>query len=791
MKHVLTFGIALLPFVGTAVADVELSEKSLAVAQIVLPDNPAAVERTAARELKTHLDAMTGGNFKIVGFSERDKSAAAVFVGDSPATREISGVADFSKLGYDAIAMKSDGEKNVALCGHPERGTLYAVYTFLEDFGGVRWWSKNETHIPRKPDFSVGKFDISYAPVFKLREALYKVGFDGVFASRLRQNGATLTRMNFDRPVIAPEYGGCQSMVLFKGRGSAFHSHFEIIPPKVYFEKHPEWFSLIDGKRTWKGAQLCLTNGAMAAEYLKNVKKLLRENPLATSIQVSQNDWSNPCRCTKCAAIDNENGSHAGTNIYFANKIAEGIESEFPNVHIDTFAYQYTRKTPSKIRPRKNVLVRLCTIECSFLRPLDSGNPLNEAFVRDMKEWAKITKNLFIWDYVTNFRSYMMPCPNLNALAPNLRFFAENSAAGVFEQGDAFCSAGDFVLMRNWVISHLMWNPYADEKKLFAEFLNGYYGEEVGAIFGKYLATLQAAADKTDVSLGCFFEYVPAWFDAQTYNTAAKLLDEAVAAAKKLESENPEKYAGLLRKVRRERLSFDHMTVAFYHQLKSRAEREGGKINLPKAPAAALENLIAEWKDLKVETWREFTTPAQFEAYQNNLRANLKKVLALEEIAKGIPPQKGVFRLADIKKTNAKTYCDSAADTVADPAAQGGRATLVPPSGSGEQIKFELDAKDLDFGGADEKTVSFFAKLRADAKGIKPETTIGAFVVRILWNNLLKTPIKTGDIAGESYREIKLGEVKILRHQLPITVVFASSFGKDRAQIYLESFGAR
>ena len=197
----------------------------------------------------------------------------------------------------------------------------------------------------------------------------------------------------------------------------------------------------------------------MAAEYLKNVKKLLRENPLATSIQVSQNDWSNPCRCTKCAAIDNENGSHAGTNIYFANKIAEGIESEFPNVHIDTFAYQYTRKTPSKIRPRKNVLVRLCTIECSILRPLDSGNPLNEAFVRDMKEWAKITKNLFIWDYVTNFRSYMMPCPNLNALAPNLRFFAENSAAGVFEQGDAFCSAGDFVLMRNWVISHLMWNP--------------------------------------------------------------------------------------------------------------------------------------------------------------------------------------------------------------------------------------------------------------------------------------------------------------------------------------------
>ena len=791
MKYVFIVGVALLSFVGTAAADVKLSENSVAVAQIVLSDNPSVVEKTAASELKTHLDAMTGGEFKIVGISERDKSANAIFVGDSPATREISGVSDFSKLGYDAITMKSDGKKNIALCGHPTRGTLYAVYTFLEDFGGVRWWSKNETRIPHKSDFSVGKFDISYAPVFKLREALYKVGFDGVFASRLRQNGATLTRMNFDRPVIAPEYGGCQSMVLFKGRGSAFHSHFEIIPPKVYFEKHPEWFSLIGGKRTWKGAQLCLTNDEMAAEYLKNIKKLLRENPHATSIQVSQNDWSNPCQCPKCAAIDNENGSHAGTNIYFANKIAAGIEAEFPNVYIDTFAYQYTRKAPSKIRPRKNVLVRLCTIECSFLRPLDSGNPLNEAFVRDMKEWAKITKNLFIWDYITNFRSYMMPCPNLNALAPNLRFFAENSASGVFEQGDAFCTAGDFVLMRNWVVSHLMWNPYADEKKLFAEFLNEYYGEEVGAIFGKYLSTLQNAADKANVSLGCFFEYVPAWFDAQTYNTAAKLLDEAVAAAKKLESENPEKYAGLLRKVRRERLSFDHMTVAFYHQLKSRAERAGDKINLPENPAAALEKLIDEWKDLKVETWREFTTPAQFEVYQNNLRTNLKKILELEETAKNIPSKKGVFRLADIRKSNTKTYCDSAADTVADATARVGRASIVPLSGSGEYIKFELDAKDLDFGDADEKTVSFYASLRADAKGIKPEATIGAFVVRILWNNLLKTPIKTGDIAGESYTEMKLGELKISRHQLPITVVFASSFGKDKAQSCLENFSAR
>ena len=78
MKYVSTLGIALLSLAGTAFADVKLSENSRALAQIVLPDKPAVVEKTAARELKEHLDAMTGGDFKIVAFSEHDNSAASI-----------------------------------------------------------------------------------------------------------------------------------------------------------------------------------------------------------------------------------------------------------------------------------------------------------------------------------------------------------------------------------------------------------------------------------------------------------------------------------------------------------------------------------------------------------------------------------------------------------------------------------------------------------------------------------------------------------------------------------------
>ena len=66
--------------------------------------------------------------------------------------------------------------------------------------------------------------------------------------------------------------------------------------------------------------------------------------------------------------------------IALVNYIAEKIEPEFPNVAVDTLAYQYTRKPPRTLRPRPNVIVRLCSIECNFREPLD--HPSNAGFAR-------------------------------------------------------------------------------------------------------------------------------------------------------------------------------------------------------------------------------------------------------------------------------------------------------------------------------------------------------------------------------------------------------------------------
>src|SRR6185295_15092234 len=176
----------------------------------------------------------------------------------------------------------------------------------------------------------------------------------------------------------------------------------------------------------------------------------------------------------------------------FANYIAEKIEPEFPHVAVDTLAYQYTRKPPKTLKPRPNVIVRLCSIECNFRESLD--HPSNAAFALDIVGWSKISQRLYIWDYVTDFSHYVQPHPNWLTLGPNLRFFQEHSVRGVFEEGAYQSHGSEMSELRAWVLAQLLWNPKQDDRALNNEFLEGYYGPAAAAHLRQYLALMHEAS---------------------------------------------------------------------------------------------------------------------------------------------------------------------------------------------------------------------------------------------------------------------------------------------------------
>ena len=76
--------------------------------------------------------------------------------------------------------------------------------------------------------------------------------------------------------------------------------------------------------------------------------------------------------------------------IRFVNSVAEDLEKDYPNLTIITLAYHYTQKPPLHVKPRKNVVVQLCDIHCSFAVPLSDDR--NKEFRQDLLGWLKIDR---------------------------------------------------------------------------------------------------------------------------------------------------------------------------------------------------------------------------------------------------------------------------------------------------------------------------------------------------------------------------------------------------------------
>jgi len=494
----------------TAKADaVTIAENGAAKAVIVIASDASEPQQHAASELADFLSQITGAKFEIVPPPAAGRSRLLV----GPQAARLA-AADFSAdgLGAEGIIIRSVGDDLILAGGYP-RGTLYAVYTFLEDRLGCRWWSSTESTIPKKPTLQVANLDIHYVPALEYRSPYWFDAFDGDWAARNKCNGHA-HRLDAKR-------GGRH---IYEG---FVHTFYPLIAPEKYFKDHPEWFSEIKGKRTYERAQLCLTNEEMPQELVKNLKERLRKNPTATIASVSQNDWRGNCQCSNCAAIEKEEESPAGLMLRFVNAIAADIEKEFPQVAISTLAYQYTRKPPKLTKPRHNVIVQLCSIECSFSKPLSDER--NKAFRDDIVGWSKICDRLYIWDYTTNFRHHIMPHPNLRVLGPNVKFFVDHNVKGIFEQGAYTTNGAEMAELRAWVLAKLLWNPTLDGQKLIDEFIDGYYGPATSHIRA-YLNVTHDAVEASGDWLGCFSEHTAKFLSFEMLSKGWAHLKAAEAA---------------------------------------------------------------------------------------------------------------------------------------------------------------------------------------------------------------------------------------------------------------------
>lgn len=722
MRLFLLISVTLLPPASTLAAEpLTLASDGKSEYVIVVPTEPAAVVQTAARELQEHLAEATGATLTIVPESQAPADSPRILVGPCRQTRELLPDLNLEALGHDGIVVKTAG-RHLVLAGRPPRGTLYAVYTFLEDVVGCRWWTSAERFVPSRPSLEVPPQDVVDAPKLRIRSAFYHDAFGGTFAARLKLNG------HFHR--VPPEYGGHNRFCMF------VHTFFPLLPPEKYFDAHPEWYSEIDGRRRWERAQLCLTNEAMRQELVRNALERLRNAPDANLISVSQNDWYGACQCAACKAVEEEEESPAGSLLRFVNAVAADIEKEFPDVLIETLAYQYTRKPPKHVRPRENVVIRLCSIECSFVQPLAEGDQ-NEAFRADIEGWSRVAGQLFVWDYVTNFSNYILPHANLRVLKPNIEFFVDHNVVALFEQGDSQSGVGDFVALRAWLLARLMWNPALDDRVLIEEFLNGYYGP-AGPHLLAYLDRIHDAAEQSGVYLRCFMPDTSRWLKLDDLNDATRLFDAALDAV----CDKPELFA----RVRRERLPLDHVWLNRYHALRRQAKVEQKPFFGPDDPAAARDEFIALARKHGVGNYRE---NQPFAEREEQLQRRFRPAGPPPEPCKDLLPEQWL----DIQDNEFRLHRPGEyADVMEDPAASDGYAVRMP-GGHHEWAASVSMSADFARGGA----WRVYAEVRCEATAADgPAMTLGIYDGDQR-RGVTHRRLDVEDIRGEKYVTVDLG----------------------------------
>lgn len=457
MARTLLFGLLLCGAV--AAEEITLIKDGKSDYVIALPEEPSPAEERCAKEVQRSLKEMSGVELPIV----RDDSAASkacIVIGFLPYEANDKPNTVLEGLGEEGYLLRTFG-RDVTLFGG-RRGVLYAGYALLDALG-VRWYTPKVTRTPVRSTVTLGPIDEVGMPAFEYREPFFTEAFDRDWAARNRVNGAS---MQLDEST-----GGKVTYHPF------VHTFEEIVPGTLYAE-HPEYFSLLDGKRFAGYGQRCLSNPDVIKLAIEKVREWIRTHPEAQIYSVSQNDCGNWCQCDACRAITEKHGAHSGLYLWFVNQVAEAIEKDHPDKLIDTLAYQFTEAPPKDIVPRKNVRVRLCPIACCEAHPYESCSAApNKAFLEHLKGWGAITDTLYIWHYNTDFAHYLMPFPDFDEFPAEARLYKKCGVRGIFFEGAyAPGGGGSDAELRSWVMARLLWNPDEDSDALVTEWMKGVYG---------------------------------------------------------------------------------------------------------------------------------------------------------------------------------------------------------------------------------------------------------------------------------------------------------------------------
>ena len=445
---------------------------------IVVPPDASPAERFAASECRAYLRRATGATVEIVE-AAKPPQGKAILVGRRFLATPPAAFSRTDRFGPDPYVVEITDQR-VYLAGRGDRGTVYAVYDFLENDVGCRWLQPSDDgdFVPRLAEIRLKAGRREETPAFVFRIA-------GGFRSEAYVDWATKHRLHvITQETEFPERGG--SIV-----GTMGHAFYQFVPPEEYFEEHPEYFEMTDGgRRKSERGQLCTTNPEVVEIVARKVREYFAEHPTASYVSLSPNDYWTWCRCPNCRKYDTgEVFRKATTRDKFAelrvvsdglwqflDAVAERVEPDFPDKKLYCFAYNQYIYPPRNLAAHPMVMPSICHMSpANYARPIDDpDDPENTRFREIVRRWRETDIELFYYAYTWKTMWEQNPWPIARRLARDIRYLSKNHFIGFYSQGGE--GAWGQLGVNFYVMAKALWDPNCDVEAILDDYFLHAFG---------------------------------------------------------------------------------------------------------------------------------------------------------------------------------------------------------------------------------------------------------------------------------------------------------------------------
>jgi len=623
-------------------------ENGQAAYRIEVGANATDSELLAVAELSTYLARVTG--------LDQRPGMARFYDGGSPSPEGIDGRkeriiyvghTEFAKAnGLDGAKMAAPEEwavktvgNNLILTGGRPRGTLYAVYDFLERDCGVWWLDRDTEVVPQNPGLALPNADRRGKPQSWFRNLDFNDGWaweapagqemhQWIFEARNRAprrttfwRGDTATWRGTEMydANYKPSYGS----VLWDraDNGEPFHSHchsfYNYLPPEEFYAEHPEYYTFTRQNAPKElpnaaNGKMCLTHPEVRRIVIERLLDLIRRDRAAArsfgtrpprfyDLSAMDSPGTMECGCATCREFVKKNGEESDLLIDFVNTAAAAVEQKYPDVTITTLVYMLNMKPPRTVKPRGNVL----GMWCNWWNPYSGRPVLDQALthpdnawrLESLRAWRGLGARIGVWEYMEFAGGGNIPATFAPYAIGNYQVYNETGVEWFYEAAFNYRSAvwtfENFEPLRRWITLRLMFDPACDVPQVLGVFFRGYYGPAAKPMRAFY--DLLVAQQSKPRGLCALADGRVDYLTPEFYQAIQRLLDEAEAAA----AADPK---ALLR-VKRERPRVDLSMLDLWGDLERQLPDDQ---KLPFERAKVLERFAAQAKAVTEGfSWRD------------------------------------------------------------------------------------------------------------------------------------------------------------------------------------------